>query len=83
MYIYFLSNDILSWLSQARWFGLVLLQACELVPSLAKAHAQSLSLLLLLPPQILDLLLLHLPVDLQLLVGQAHGGHTAGVSTEE
>lgn len=47
------------------------------LPPGAEAHAQSLGLLSLLAFQVLNLLFLHLPVDLQLFVGQTHRGHTA------
>ena len=52
-------------------------------PAVAKAHAQPLGLLLLLALHVLDLLVLHLPVDLQLLVGQTHGGHAEARDQEE
>lgn len=52
-----------------------------MLPPVAEAHAQSLGLLSLLALQGLNLLLLHLPVNLQLFVSQTHRGHTAKART--
>lgn len=46
------------------------------VPSGHQAHAKSLGLFTLLPFQVLKFFLLLLPINLQLLVGQSHWGHS-------
>lgn len=51
-------------------------------PPVPEAHPQPLRLLPLLPLQALKLLLLHLPVDLELFIRQAHGSHTAHTDAE-
>ena len=68
---------------QEGFWHIVWRAARMLLPSVAKAHAQPFRLLLLLSSHALDFLLLHFPVNLQLLVGQAHGGHTAEMNGDE